>query len=440
MFTKKALQRLILPLVVEQLLAVTIGMADTVMVSGVGEAAISGVSLVDSINILLIQIFSALATGGAVVVSQYIGSGNQKNACAAAKQLLYSITILSAGIMAFCLIFCDPILRLIFGNIDQDVLDYANIYFLLTASSYPFLAIYNAGAALYRSMGNSKVSMFTSLIMNIVNIGGNAILIYGCGWVTAGAGTATLVSRIVAAYIMLVLICRKNNLVYVDRLFHPEFDLSMVKRIFSIGAPNGLENGMFQIGKLIVQRLVTTFGTSAIAANAVAGSISSAANVPGNAISLGLITIVGQCVGAKDYDQSVYYTRRMIGLSYLSMGILNILLFFSAGPLVGLFRLDSAAAASCVEILQVFAFCSATIWVPSFVLPNTLRAAGDARFTMLTSAFSMWVFRIGFSYILAGAGFGLISVWYAMFIDWLFRSFIFIIRFRGGKWKTKRVI
>mgnify|MGYP000932154664 CR=1 FL=1 len=440
MFTKKALQRLILPLVVEQLLAVTIGMADTVMVSGVGEAAISGVSLVDSINILLIQIFSALATGGAVVVSQYIGSGNQKNACAAAKQLLYSITILSAGIMAFCLIFCDPILRLIFGNIDQDVLDYANIYFLLTASSYPFLAIYNAGAALYRSMGNSKVSMFTSLIMNIVNIGGNAILIYGCGWGTAGAGTATLVSRIVAAYIMLVLICRKNNLVYVDRLFHPEFDLSMVKRIFSIGAPNGLENGMFQIGKLIVQRLVTTFGTSAIAANAVAGSISSAANVPGNAISLGLITIVGQCVGAKDYDQSVYYTRRMIGLSYLSMGILNILLFFSAGPLVGLFRLDSAAAASCVEILQVFAFCSATIWVPSFVLPNTLRAAGDARFTMLTSAFSMWVFRIGFSYILAGAGFGLISVWYAMFIDWLFRSFIFIIRFRGGKWKTKRVI
>ncbi|MCI1982836.1 MAG: MATE family efflux transporter [Oscillospiraceae bacterium] len=440
MFTKKALQRLILPLVVEQLLAVTIGMADTVMVSGVGEAAISGVSLVDSINILLIQIFSALATGGAVVVSQYIGSGNQKNACAAAKQLLYSITILSAGIMAFCLIFCNPILRLIFGNIDQDVLDYANIYFLLTASSYPFLAIYNAGAALYRSMGNSKVSMFTSLIMNIVNIGGNAILIYGCGWGTAGAGTATLVSRIVAAYIMLVLICRKNNLVYVDRLFHPEFDLSMVKRIFSIGAPNGLENGMFQIGKLIVQRLVTTFGTSAIAANAVAGSISSAANVPGNAISLGLITIVGQCVGAKDYDQSVYYTKRMIGLSYLSMGILNILLFFSAGPLVGLFRLDSAAAASCVEILQVFAFCSATIWVPSFVLPNTLRAAGDARFTMLTSAFSMWVFRIGFSYILAGAGFGLISVWYAMFIDWLFRSFIFIIRFRGGRWKTKRVI
>lgn len=440
MFTKKALQRLILPLVVEQLLAVTIGMADTVMVSGVGEAAISGVSLVDSINILLIQIFSALATGGAVVVSQYIGSGNQKNACAAAKQLLYSITILSAGIMAFCLIFCNPILRLIFGNIDQDVLDYANIYFLLTASSYPFLAIYNAGAALYRSMGNSKVSMFTSLIMNIVNIGGNAILIYGCGWGTAGAGTATLVSRIVAAYIMLVLICQKNNLVYVDRLFHPEFDLSMIKRIFSIGAPNGLENGMFQIGKLIVQRLVTTFGTSAIAANAVAGSISSAANVPGNAISLGLITIVGQCVGAKDYDQSVYYTKRMIGLSYLSMGILNILLFFSAGPLVGLFRLDSAAAASCVEILQVFAFCSATIWVPSFVLPNTLRAAGDARFTMLTSAFSMWVFRIGFSYILAGAGFGLISVWYAMFIDWLFRSFIFIIRFRGGRWKTKRVI
>ncbi len=430
-----------MPLAAEQVLAVTIGLSDTIMVANVGEAAVSGISLVDSINVLLIQIFSALATGGAVIASQYIGKKSRKEACCAAKQLLYSITILASVIMAGCLFFRSPILYLIFGNIDADVMENADIYFELTAISYPFLAIYNAGAALYRSMGNSKISMLVSLIDNIIHIAGNAVLIYGFGWGAAGAGAATLAARAMAAVAMLVLICKKSNLIFIDHLFRPNIQLDMIWKILRIGIPNGLENGMFQIGKLIVQRTVTTFGTSAIAANAVCNSISGITAIPGNAVGLALITVVGQCVGAGDYKQAVYYTKRLMGTAYLAMGIMNAALFLTAGPLVGVYNLDAAASASAVQILQVFAICSATIWAPSFTLPNALRAAGDVRFTMLTSILSMWIFRIGFCYVLADwMNMGLMGTWCAMFIDWGVRTVVFVTRFHGERWKQIRVI
>lgn len=441
MFSRRSLVHLILPLVGEQFLAVTIGLSDTFMVASVGEAAVSGISLVDSINVLLIQILSALATGGAVVAAQYLGREERSHACSAAKQLLYSITVFAIILMVPCLCFRGEILSFVFGNIGADVMRNADAYFLLTALSYPFLAVYNAGAALFRAMGNSKISMFVSLIDNIIHIGGDALLIYGFGWGAAGAGAATLIARFLAAAAMFVLICRKDNAVFIDHPFRPQLQLSMVKRILNIGVPSGLENGMFQIGKLVVQRQITALGTAAIAANAVASSISNAANIPGNAVSLALITVVGQCLGARDYDQAVFYTKRLVGVSYLSMGILNLTLFCLTGPLVGAFGLERAAAESAKQILYLFTLCNAVIWTPAFALPNSLRAAGDVRFTMLISTFSMWVFRIGFSYVLTGMlGFGVQGVWIAMYIDWIVRSVVFITRFRSGKWKEKRVI
>ena len=274
-FSNRALLRLLVPLVIEQLLAVTIGMADTVMVTSVGEAAVSGISLVDSINILFIQVFSALAAGGAIVTAQYLGRQEHQNACIAAKQLLYATTVLAVMIMAVALIFHRFLLRLVFGNIEPAVMENAIIYFQLSAVSYPFLAIYNAGAALFRSMGNSKVSTLVSFLMNVVNIGGNAILIYGFQWGVAGAATASLVSRAMAAVIMLVLVCHKNNPIHIEKVWKLELRFDMIRRILKIGIPNGVENGMFQIGKLIVQGLVATFGTSAIAANAIANTIAS---------------------------------------------------------------------------------------------------------------------------------------------------------------------
>ena len=304
MFSRRDLWRLILPLVIEQLLAVTIGMADTVMVASVGEAAVSGISLVDSVNILLINIFSALATGGAIIAAQYIGREDRENACAAAKQLLLASTAVSLVIMAGCMFFQRPLLTLIFGQIEPLVMDNANTYFFLSALSYPFLAVYNSGAALFRSMNNSKISMVTSVGMNLINIAGNALTIYGFHMGVTGAGLSSLISRAAGAAAMLVLLQNPHNLIHIEHIWKPELRPRMIRNILQIGIPNGLENGMFQIGKILVQSLIASFGTAAIAANAVASSVASLAQIPGGAIGLGMITVVGQCVGARDYRQA----------------------------------------------------------------------------------------------------------------------------------------
>lgn len=443
LFSRQALVRLIIPLVIEQFLLMTVGMADTVMVTSAGEAAIAGVSLVDNINILLIQVFAALATGGAVVVSQYLGRREADHARTAAKQLLYAVAVVSTALMVLALVFRQHMLSLIFGQIEPDVMDSALAYFIATALAYPFMSIYNAGAALFRSMGNSRVSMFNSLIVNIINITVNAILIYGYGMGALGAGIGTLVSRIAAAVIILFLLQRPDCVLRIDRLFRPEFHWIMVRRILTIGIPNGLENGLFQAGKLIVLSLITTFGTAAVAANGIANSIASVVNVPGQAIGLAMVTVIGQCVGAQYLDQAVSYARKLMIICYLSMGTMCLILFCAAGPLVGLFDLSPAAAAMSVEVLRWCAVFTAVFWPMSFTLPNALRASGDAIFTMSISLASMFICRVALSYLFAcswGLGMGLLGVWLAMFCDWIVRAVVFLVRFWRGKWKRIKLI
>ena len=441
LFDRRSLLRLLLPLVAEQFLMMTVGMADTIMVATAGEAAVSGVSLVDSINLLLIQVFAALATGGTVVVSQYLGRQDRDSADRSAKQLLHSATLMALFLMAVALIFRRRLLTAIFGHIDAAVMGHALDYFLYTSMAYPFMAVYNAGAALFRAMGNSKVSLYVSVVVNVVNISVNALLIYGFDMAAAGAGIGTLASRVSAAVIMLILMRRPANLVRVRGLFRPEWQPDLLRRILGIGVPNGLENGMFQVGKLLVAGLISTFGTAAISANAITNTIGSVVQVPGQAIGLGLIAVVGQCMGARQPDQAVYFSRKLLLISYLSVGPLSILMFFTAGPLVSLFGLSAAATASAVEVLRWFAVFNALIYSIAFVLPNALRGAGDAKFTMVVSMFSMWAFRIGFSYLFCMAfELELLGVWLAMFVDWIVRAAIFVTRFRRGRWKSIRLI
>lgn len=279
MFTRKDIVRLMVPLVIEQVLAVAIGMADTMMVSSCGEAAVSGVSLVDSINVLLINIFSALATGGSIICAQYIGRDDHANANASAKQLIVATFLISAAIMIICLFGNAPILSVVFPNTEKSVMNNCITYFFWSAISYPFLGVYNAGAALFRSMGNSRITMIISLAMNLLNICGNAILIFGCGMGVAGAAIATLASRIFGAVIILYLLRWRSHGITLDSLLHWRLDFKMIRTILKIGIPNGLENGMFQIGKILVQGLVASFGTVAIAANAVGNSIASMATI-----------------------------------------------------------------------------------------------------------------------------------------------------------------
>lgn len=441
LFTPQKLLKLILPLVVEQTLAVSVGMADMIMVSGAGESAVSGISLVNTISNLIIMCFSALATGGAVVSAQYIGSKNKTDACKAANQLLMVCAMFSLAITTILLLANRGVLSLIYGNVEKSVMDNAVLYMYITAVSFPFLAIYNASAGLFRSMNNSQVSMKVSFVMNLLNIVGNAVLIFGFRMGVAGVGFATLISRAVAACIMVVLIHNPKFDVHITSYLHLGFDSTMVKRILSIGAPNAAENSMFQIGKLLTQSLIATFGTAAIAANACASTVETLADIPGTSMGLAMVTIVGQCVGAGDYKQARTYAKKLIGVEYAALWILNAIIFAGANVISGWYNLTDLGNLYAVELIKYHSICCVLIWPLAFTIPSVLRASGDAKYTMTVSIVSMWIFRIGMAYAITYFfDLGVLGVWIAMTIDWAVRAIFNVNRFRGNKWEGKAVI
>lgn len=439
-FTNKDLSRLIVPLMIEQLLAVAVGFVDSFMVSSAGEAAISAVSLVDTVMILMINIFTALATGGAVVAGQYIGQGRTKDACKATEQLILFIAVFSLGVTVLIYAAHYWILHGVFGQIDHDVMESAKIYLLITAGSIPFLALYNGGAAIFRAMGNSRISMYTSLSMNILNIIGNFILIYGLKMGVAGAAIPTLVSRIFAAVMILVLLRSSRYPVHLERKLSFHFDKGIIKKILHIGIPNSLENSMFQMGKILVLSLVSTFGLVSIAANAVTNTVAMFQMLPGMAMCLALLTVVSQCVGAGEYDQAKYYTKKLMIIAYGLLIVINIGILFLLPTIVRVYHLTEETGMLAEKILTYHGICGILIWPLSFILPNTLRAANDVKFTMVVAIVSMWIFRIGFSYVLGKyLGWGVFGVWVAMTIDWMFRLICFVIRYVRGKWQQHQI-
>lgn len=436
LFSGKELAVLILPLIVEQLLAVLVGMADSIMVASVGEAAVSGVSLVDNIMVLLINLFAALATGGAVVAGQYLGQQRKEGACRSATQLIWFITICAVVVTGLIYVFREWILHGVFGQIEADVMGHANTYLLIVTASIPFIALYNGGAAIFRTMGNSQISMRVSIIMNLINVSGNAILIYGFHRGTEGVAIPTLVSRIVAAVIIIVLLCDSRRDISIESTLHYRPDWSLIGKILNIGVPNGLENSMFQLGKIIVLSLVSTFGTYAIAANAVSNVIASFQVLPGMAIALAVTTVIARCVGAGDYEQVKYYTRKLLVITHISLVAANGIILAALPLILKAYNLSDITAQTTRDIVVFYAVCCVLFWPVSFTLPATFRASGDAKMCMIISVISMWIFRIIFSYILGKyMGMGVFGVWVAMIIDWLVRGACFILRYYSGRWK-----
>ena len=441
LFSNRELANLIGPLVIEQLLAVFVGMADSIMVANVGEAAVSGVSLVDNIMILIINIFAALATGGAVVAGQYIGRKDEKSACKAATQLVWFVSLSAVAIMILVYFGKDIILNQVFGHITAEVKGHADIYLLIVTASIPFIALYNGGAAIFRAMGNSQVSMRVSLLMNAINVTGNAILVFGLRIGTAGVAIPTLISRMVAAIVITVLLCNQTRILHIERTLKIRFDGRMIRKILAIGVPNGLENSMFQLGKILVLSLVSTFGTYAIAANAVSNAIALFQILPGMAISLAITTVISQCVDANDYEQVHYYLKKLLAIIYVAM-VGTVALIFLALPLIlKAYNLSDQTAAAATNIIHFHGISAMIIWPLSFALPAAYRAAGDAKACMYTSIVSMWIFRIGFSYLVGKyMGLGVFGVWVAMVIDWVVRAICFIIRYFNGKWKHGAIV
>ena len=436
LFSRNDLVRLIIPLIVDQFLQVAVGLSDSIMVARVGEAAVSGVSLVDTVMLLIINIFTALATGGAVIAGQYLGRKDPKTGCEATAQLFNFTFLFSIFIMILGYLGQNVILYHVFGKIEPEVMKDSRTYLLIVLSSIPMIAMYNAGAAIFRAMGNSNVAMKTSLLMNSINVFGNALLIFGFHRGVEGVAIPTVVSRGVACVVILILL---NNQEHELHILHPypfKIKWNVLKKILYIGIPNGLENSMFQLGKIAVLSLVSGLGTASLAANAVGNNIANFAILPGMSFGFALLTVCAQCVGAGDFEQVKYYTKHMMRVEYLCLIASNLIVILALPFILSVYNLSDKAAQYANDIILYHAACVVTIWPLSFTLPNTLRAAADVKVTMVLSIISMWVFRFGFSYLLTMVfHMGIFGVWVAMTIDWLVRGIFFVCRYKSGRWQ-----
>lgn len=441
LFPRRALWMLLIPLIIEQMLNSLMGMVDTLMVSRVGAEAISAVSLVDSINNLVLQVFAAMAAGAAIICSQYLGRKDEKGCNDAAKQIVLTVVVISSVIMIIGVGFRKPLLHLIFGSVEEAVMTNAQMYFLITALSYPFIALFQAGAAFYRACGNSKFTMKTALIANVANIVGNTLFIFVLQMGAAGAAVSTLISRALCAFVVFYALRKPGYAIQLKNYFSICPDLNLIVKILAIGVPSGIENGMFQFGKLAIQSTVSSLGTAAIAAQAMTIIFENVNGMAAVGIGIGLMTVVGQSIGAGRQEEAKYYIVKLAGYAEVAMIISCILVYIAARPVTVLAGMSEESTALCMQMILAITIVKPLLWVPSFTPPNGLRAAGDVRFSMITATLTMWLCRVALSiFLMRVVKTGPIGVWYGMFADWGVRGVIFTIRFVRGKWLRFKVI
>ena len=435
-FSNSYLAKLIAPLVVSTLLASAVGIIDTLMISGLGEASVSGVSMVNQINLLLINIFAALATGGAVVTSQLLGAKREETAHKSAKQLIFAGLVISLVIAAVFIVFSDEILCLCYPKLETETEKAAQTYLFITAFSYPFLAVENCCGALFRSFGKSGYCMYSSLFCNIVNIIGTAYLIYVLNIGVAGAAIATVAGRRFGMVLMLIWISGKKSpirLKFFER-FRP--DAGLIRRILTIGIPSGIENGIFQLGRLLVMSIISQYSLVHTTANDVANDLDTFGCVFGASMNLAAITIIGQCVGAHDFDGVKYYAKKLLAIEYFVGFFFYASTIVFITPILSWYHLDGDTAALTRTLVTMHNGIGMLIWPLAFTVPNILRAANEVKFTMIVSVTSMLVCRVGISYFLhTQYHLGALGVWYGMIIDWICRLSFFVVRFLRGSWK-----
>ena len=443
MFSNRLICSLLIPVVLEQLLNSIMGTADTMMVSNVGSAAISAVSLVDSINVLVIQAFSALAAGGAIVCAQYIGQKNKEKANESARQVLFIITAISVAVSLICLVFQKPLLRLIFGSVEPAVMSASETYFFYTALSFPFIAAYDSAASIFRAQDNTKGPMIISMISNVMNIAGNAVMIWVFHMGVAGAALSTLISRIFCAVVVIIQLRkeREGQEIVVRDYFKIRPDWSMIRRILGLGIPSGVENSMFQLGKLAIQSTVSTLGTAAIAAQAMTNILENLNGIAAIGVGVGLMTIVGQCLGAGRKDEAVYYIKKLCVIAEVIIIISCLGVFALTKPITILGGMEKESADMCFHMVMWITIVKPLVWIMAFIPGYGLRAAGDVKFSMIVSCCTMWACRFCLCvFLIRVMGFGPMGVWIGMFADWTVRAVLFTWRFHSRKWLEHKVI
>jgi len=450
LFSKRDLLRMVLPMMLQQVLAITVSTADSMMVASAGEAAVSGVSLVGTLDVLLITAFSSLVTGGTVTVSHALGGGNRKYARDCAKQLIYVSTGIALAIAVLVSIFRQPILTALYGSAEADVLASANSYLAIMVLSFPFLALYSSGESLFRIMGKTTVGLWLSVVANLLNVVGNAVLIYGFHMGAAGAAASTLAARMVCAVIVMIKLHNQSNEVYIDKLFSYRPNREAIRKILRIGVPHGIESSMFQFGRLATQMLISTMGTAGIAANSVANTLANYLYMPSTSLSNAAIAVVGRCYGAGEKKQAKKNACTLMFWEYLCMWALSALLFALGVPIIGLYHLSAEGAQIAWQLTVFHCICSSLIRPPAFILPSVFKATGRTRFTMIVSTASMWIMRVGLSYVFApqtvrlfgftfpGLGMGIMGVWVAMAGDWVVRAALYGFYFIRNTWLKEK--
>ena len=440
-YTNTQLRKLLVPIIIEQLLASLMGTVDTMMVSNVGSAAISAVSLVDSINVLIIQAFSALAAGGTIICTQYLGQKNHEMANKSARQALFIITAISVFIVVLGLAFRAPLLSFIFGKVDADVMENSMVYFFYTVLSYPFIALYDAGASIFRAQENTRGPMVISIISNVMNIVGNGILIWVFHMGVAGAAISTLVSRIFCAVVVLYQLRKDRQPIMVRDYLKIRPDGKMIGRILALGIPSGIENSMFQLGKLAIQSTVSTLGTTAIAAQAMTNMLEMLNGTAVIGVGIGLMTVVGQSLGAGRKDEAVYYMKKLMIFSEVFLIACCAVVYVLARPITMIGGMEAKSAEMCLEMMLWITIVKPIVWMFAFIPAYGMRAAGDVKFSMITSCITMWTFRFCLCvYLIRVCGMGPMAVWIGMFTDWTVRAIVFGLRFKSGKWMEHKVV
>lgn len=452
LFSRRDLIKMIVPLFVQQVLAITVGMVDTMMVAYAGDAAVSGVSLVSSLDNMLVLIFTSMTAGGVVVVSQIMGRRDYAAARKGAKQLLYASAAVAVLVTVAVQIFRMPLLTGLFGNAEPAVMNSAKEYFFWMSLSFPALAVRSACNSIQQVEGKTITATVVLVCGNLLNIAGNALLIFGLRLGAAGAAISTLITRLLSGAAMLIVVNSRKNILYVDRLLHYRPDFKMIRRILSVGIPNGIEGGMFSFGKLMTQSLVSTMPTAMVAANAVASTLVNYQYIPGGAIGSAIVPVVGRCIGAHEKTQAKQYARKLVGLTYVCLWAVIALTFLLADPLIGLYDLAQGSSEMARQLIIYHCVCAVALWPIAFAVPYSFRGAGDVKFPMVISMVSMWVFRVVLSYPLAlteirffgitipGLGMGIMGVWVAMTVDWVFRAVIYAVHYLKGKWLNARIV
>jgi putative MATE family efflux protein len=441
LFTPKSIKKLLMPLIFEQFMIVLVGLVDTMLLSGISESALAAFSLVDSINQLLMQVFMVIGAGGSIIAAQYLGNQDRKSAENTATQTFIMVLGVSVVIALPAIFLNGSLLRLIYPKVSTGIMDYSRQYFLLTAISYPAQAIYSGGTGMLYAQGYSRLSMLTSVVMNAAKILLNYILIYMFHMEISGAGLATIISRIIGAFMVTRFLLNQQAPIHYSLPLKLGFRRADSRRIISVALPSGMENIIFLACKLVIGMLIAGYSGAMIAASAASNTISTYISIPANAINLATITIVSQCVGANRNEEAKQATVKLQIATYASLLLTCALVAIFINPIISMLNLSPEAVAHTRQMILVYSLISVFLWAPSFGLPNSLRAAGDNRFVMYAAVLSVIFFRTLGSFILGDMlGLQIQGIWYAMYLDWAARAVFFLWRFKSGKWMQHRLV